>query len=74
MERLKFLKIYCKMFRKKSYGRVEGTRAKRRFVGGEIYSVTECLCSAKNDHVKGEAEIQDGGKDLAEFVPRGAKR
>lgn len=57
------------MFRKKSYGRVEGTRAKKRFVGGEIYSVTECLYSAKNDHVKGEAEIQDGGKCLAEFVP-----
>lgn len=57
------------MFRKKSYDWVKGTRAKKRFVGGEIYSVTECLYSAKNDHVKGEAEIQDGDKYLAEFVP-----
>lgn len=69
MKRLQFLKIYYKMFRKKSYGRVEGTRVKKRFVGGEIYSVTECLYSAKNDHVKGEAEIQGGGKYLSEFIP-----
>lgn len=48
---------------------MEGNRVKRRFRGGEIYSVTECLFSSKNDYVKGEAEIQDGDKHLAEFVP-----
>lgn len=52
---------------------MEGNRVKRRFVGGEIYLVTECLYSAKNDDVKGEADIQDGDKYLAEFVPWGAK-
>ena len=34
----------------------------RRFVGGEIYSVTECLYSDPNSDEKGEAEIQDGDK------------
>ena len=48
---------------------MEGNRVKRRFRGGEIYSVTECLYSAKNDYVKREAEIQDGDKHLAEFIP-----
>lgn len=69
MKRLKFLKIYYRKFRKKIYGRVEGNRVKRRFVGGEIYLVTECLYSAKNDYVKVEADIQDGRKYMAEFVP-----
>ena len=34
---------------------MEGNKVKRRFICGEIYSVTECLYSAKNDYVKREA-------------------
>lgn len=39
----------------------------RRFVVDELYLVTEYLYSDPNSHEKGEAEIQDGDKYLAEF-------